>query len=203
MIASRFAQHRIFFTRTALVLAVLPLLFSSSFWDPLSRLFSESLFALGVALAGVGVIGRVWCFSYISGRKQSQLITQGPYSLMRNPLYFFTMIGAVGIAFTSEMLLPPLVVMTLFAVSYPSVIRQEERALRRVHGAAFDRYCETTPRFWPSFSNYDEPDEVLLNPRAFRRGLQDVIWFIVACGTFEILEGLHESGLLPVFLQVP
>ncbi len=197
-----FAQHRITLTRTALVLLVLPLFFCSSAWEPFSHLLSESLFAVGIALAGVGVIGRIWCFSYISGRKQTELVTQGPYSLTRNPLYLFSMVAVVGVAFTSETLLLPLLVFIVFLLSYPAVIRREEGDLLRVHGAAFTRYCETTRRFWPRFSHYREPVELLLNPRAFRRGLQDVIWFIVACGIFEIIEGLQESGLIPVYVHL-
>jgi protein-S-isoprenylcysteine O-methyltransferase Ste14 len=180
----------------------LPLLFCSSVWDHTSHLVSESLFAVGITLVGVGVIGRIWCFSYISGRKQIELVTAGPYSLMRNPLYFFTMVGAVGIAFTSETVALPAIMLLLFMLAYPAVIRQEERRLSELHGANFLQYCATTPRFWPRFTNYHEPAELLLNPRAFRRGLQDVIWFIVACGVFEILDGLHESGLVPVILHL-
>jgi protein-S-isoprenylcysteine O-methyltransferase Ste14 len=197
-----FARHRIVFTRILLILSVLPLLFCSSVWDHASHLVSESLFAVGIILVGVGVIGRIWCFSYISGRKQIELVTAGPYSLMRNPLYFFTMLGAVGIAFTSETIALPAIVLLLFLLAYPAVIRQEEHRLSELHGANFSQYCTTTPRFWPRFTNYHEPAELLLNPRAFRRGLQDVIWFIVACGVFEILEGLHESGLVPVILHL-
>ncbi|MBC2593033.1 isoprenylcysteine carboxylmethyltransferase family protein [Ruficoccus amylovorans] len=202
MKASLFARRRILVTRFALILCVSPLLFCSSAWDALSHVFSESLFALGIALVGVGVIGRVWCFSYISGRKQAELVTEGPYSLTRNPLYLFTLIAAVGIGFTSETLFVPLAVLALFALSYPAVIRQEERALEEIHGANFARYRESTPRFWPSFGLYSEPQEIQLNPRVFRRGLQDVVWFIVACGTFEIIEGLQEAGMVPVFMHL-
>jgi protein-S-isoprenylcysteine O-methyltransferase Ste14 len=44
-------------------------------------------------LAAMIASHRLWCSLYISGYKNSQLITSGPYSLCRNPLYFFSFVG--------------------------------------------------------------------------------------------------------------
>src|SRR3979409_629170 len=51
----------------------------------------------GRALIVVCILGRTWCSLYIGGRKTSRLVTAGPYSVSRNPLYVFSVIGAVGI----------------------------------------------------------------------------------------------------------
>ncbi|MGO7726914.1 hypothetical protein ACC713_12320 [Rhizobium johnstonii] len=52
---------------------------------------SESLFLtllaqFGTLLIAFGIIGRIWSTIYIGGRKNSALVTQGPYSITRNPL---------------------------------------------------------------------------------------------------------------------
>ena len=44
------------------------------------------------------IFGRTWCSLYIAGRKKQELVMgMALYSLMRNSLYVFTMVGAVGI----------------------------------------------------------------------------------------------------------
>ena len=37
-----------------------------------------------------------WSSLYIAGRKGRELVTVGPYSTCRNPLYFFSIVGAAG-----------------------------------------------------------------------------------------------------------
>ena len=34
---------------------------------------------------------------YVGGRKNAELVTTGPYSMMRNPLYFFSLLGVAGV----------------------------------------------------------------------------------------------------------
>ncbi len=40
-----------------------------------------------IVMAGVG---RIWSSAYISGFKNGKVVKDGAYSLMRNPLYFFS-----------------------------------------------------------------------------------------------------------------
>jgi len=54
------------------------------------EIFGSCLFFAGTLLAGVAVTGRAWSLMYISGKKNASLVTVGPYSLCRNPLYFFS-----------------------------------------------------------------------------------------------------------------
>ena len=56
---------------------------------------------LGVALALLCTCGRVYSTAFIGGAKNQQLVTWGPYSLCRNPLYFFSLCGAAGIGLMS------------------------------------------------------------------------------------------------------
>ena len=52
--------------------------------------FHEYVEAVGLCLIAMGVIGRMWCTLYIGGRKSSEIIAQGPYSVSRNPGSGFT-----------------------------------------------------------------------------------------------------------------
>jgi protein-S-isoprenylcysteine O-methyltransferase Ste14 len=72
------------------------------------------LSSIGLALAGIASLGRLWCSLYIAGYKTEELITEGPYSIYRNFLYFFSFLGAIGVGFASESLLIPLIIPILF-----------------------------------------------------------------------------------------
>src|SRR5690242_2552426 len=68
------------------------------FWDTTFEVISFLLLL-------VGAIGRVWVAAYISGRKTVELVTDGPYSITRNPLYFFSFIAYVGAGLAFEKVL--------------------------------------------------------------------------------------------------
>ena len=76
------------------------------------------------------MVGRIWCLTYSSGYKSSELVTQGPYSVSRNPLYFFSFIGLIGIGLATETFTLTLFLIAFFALVYPAVIAGEEEFLR-------------------------------------------------------------------------
>lgn len=57
----------------------------------------ESVEDFGRVLIAICILGRCWCTLYIGGRKGETLVSVGPYSLCRNPLYFFSFVGAAGV----------------------------------------------------------------------------------------------------------
>lgn len=158
---------------------------------------------LGLLLVTTAVVGRLWCSLYISGYKNENLITLGPYSLCRNPLYFFSLLGFVGLGFATGCASIGLVMLVVFLVAYPAVINNEERFLREHFGETFDAYCQQTPRLWPRFDRFAEPESYTVNPRLFRRTMLDVVWFVLF---FVLLQGiamLHQYGWLPTLWRLP
>ena len=162
-----------------------------------------SLLVLGYALTGVGVIGRVWCLSYIAGHKTKDLITAGPYSLCRNPLYFFSVVGAIGVGLGSSSLTFPLLVLLGFVAYYPAMLKAEANTLAEHHGDAYQAYRQTTPALVPSLRHFHESDERLIHSFAFRRGLFDTFWFFASLGLMHVFAELHHSGLLPIWYTLP
>jgi uncharacterized membrane protein len=160
------------------------------------------IFPLGIFLAAIGAVGRLWCSVFISGYKTNTLITSGPYAMCRNPLYFFSLIGVVGVALVTETLSLPLVLFAGFVFYYPSVVLGEERRLASLHGQAFEEYCRRTPRFFPSLAALTEPEEYTVRPAIIRKSFIDAIWFVWGVAIIELIKALHDTGVLPVYLTL-
>lgn len=196
-----FATHRLLVSRIFAILFFLTVLAAESAHE--GNLLSTLLFLVGLALVGVATVGRLWCSLYISGHKNTELITAGPYSLSRNPLYFFSFLGFAGIGFASETVTLGIVLALAMLAGYPAVIRQEEDVLRERFGAQFEAYCARVPRFLPRLSGYVEPLTYTVNPRLFRRTMFDVVWFIWFVGILELVEALHEYHYVKPLIHLP
>lgn len=160
------------------------------------------LFLIGCVLVSTAVIGRLWCSQYISAYKTRHLVTSGPYSLSRNPLYVFSSIGAVGLGFATETLTIPFVLALMFAVFYPKVIRDEETKLAELHGEPFKAYMASVPRFWPRNFKLVEPEEYIVSPVKFRHALLDAIWFMWLLGIIQMAEALRHGDILPTLFKL-
>ncbi|MBA3030788.1 MAG: isoprenylcysteine carboxylmethyltransferase family protein [Desulfobacteraceae bacterium] len=196
-----FATRRIFISRLIGVCSLILLLFTQtrlqgSVWA--GKLMEN----LGLLLIVLAVLGRIWASFYICGYKNRQVIDQGPYSMVRNPLYIFSFLGVMGIAVSSGNLLFTGLIITLFLFYYPMVIVNEERRLKEFLGEAFTSYAETTPRFIPKPSNYRQPETYPVNVATFSRSFLDGVWFFLGYIGIDLIKAGHEAGILPVFLNI-
>lgn len=123
---------------------------------------SASSIAVGLPLAIAGELVRCWAVGYagVTTRHDSvtaaKLVTAGPYSYVRNPLYLGNFITAAGfaIAFTgrnSRFARGMLVTGSLAAMAalYAGIVPHEETFLRSQFGEEFERYCKRVPRIVP------------------------------------------------------
>lgn len=195
------SSHRILVSRSFGVLFFAVVLTMESLHE--GSLVSTTLFLIGLFLVAIATVGRLWCSLYISGYKDSQLITTGPYSICRNPLYFFSFLGFAGIGFATETLTLGMALGLLFLMGYPAVVQREEEVLRARFGAEFETYCARTPRFVPNLARFNEPETYLVNPRLFRRTMVDVVWFVWFVGIIEFVEALHEYHYFEPLLHLP
>jgi protein-S-isoprenylcysteine O-methyltransferase Ste14 len=160
------------------------------------------LLLIGCVFVSTAAIGRLWCSQYICAYKTKHLVTSGPYSLSRNPLYVFSSIGAVGLGFATETLTIPFVLALLFAVFYPKVIRDEETKLAELHGEPFKAYMASVPRFWPRNFKIVEPEEYMVSPVKFRHALLDAIWFVWILGIIQMAAALRNANILPTLYKL-
>lgn len=191
----RIEHLRVPLTGIAAIIAFLSYCFTVGYWEDTHQEFTEILFALGLFFVAIASLGRMWCSLYIAGYKDEKLITYGPYSLCRNPLYFFSMLGVAGVGLATETLTFPIIFLALFAVYYPLVIKSEELRLEAAFQDSFRDYKNKVPAFFPKFSNFEEPEQYVVNPKIYRRHIVSALWFIWIVGILEIIEGLKEIGV--------
>jgi len=195
-------KFRIHFSRIFAGFLFALIIFSSSLWENKAPLITAVLFFAGIVLAAIASLGRLWCSVYIAGYKTNHLVTQGPYSMCRNPLYFFSLLGALGVGFASETLLIPLLILVAFVLYYPSVIKSEEANLMRLHKSEFEIYLKKIPCFFPKISLLNEPAEYTVKPKKFKIQIFDALWFVWLIGIIEIIEELHNLGFLLTIIKI-
>lgn len=158
---------------------------------------------IGLVLILVGILGRTWCTLYIGGHKKRELVTKGPYSLVRNPLYTFTLVGTLGIGAQSGSFLIALLLAASALAVFSAVVREEERFLASTFPDAFAAYAAKVPRFLPRFSLWQDADELLVKPQLVRRTFLDASLFLLAVPLMDLLDWAHEGGWLPVLFNLP
>jgi protein-S-isoprenylcysteine O-methyltransferase Ste14 len=178
------------------------ILFSGSMWDVRFPLLTVLLSVVGIFFAAAASLGRVWCSLYIGGYKTERLITVGPYSMCRNPLYFFSLLGGIGVGLASETFTIPLMILCGFCLHYPFVILSEQRHLLNIHGKDYETYLRTTPAFFPKPSLLKEPTEYVVKTRVFRRRMLGALYFVWLVGVIELIEEFHDLKLLSIFFRL-
>ncbi len=156
----------------------------------------------GIMLILAGIGGRMWSTLYIGGRKSAEVVDTGPYSVMRNPLYFFSAIAAAGAGAQvgSYTLTAGFAVLCWLAFSI--VIRREEAYLSSKMGVAYQDYLSRVPRFFPNPSLYRDQNEVTFRPMLLRQTLMDGLVFFISIPLFEFIEIGQKSGFIPVVVRV-
>jgi protein-S-isoprenylcysteine O-methyltransferase Ste14 len=101
-----------------------------------------------LAVQAVRDLGKQWTYRarVIEGH---ELVTLGPYSLVRNPIYLgmFGAILSVGLAFSRWW--TSLAAVVVFLIGNRIRIQAEEKLLRETFGAQFDDYARRVPAFFP------------------------------------------------------
>jgi protein-S-isoprenylcysteine O-methyltransferase Ste14 len=152
----------------------------------------------GLLLILVCILGRTWCALYIGGQKQRELVTKGPYSVVRNPLYLFTLFGALS----GSLVMAGLCAGFATAV-FLSVVRQEEQFLLATFPREFPAYAARVPRLLPRLSQWQDADRLIVLPRLVHRTFLDASLFLMAVPLIGIKALLRDLHWLPALLHLP
>jgi protein-S-isoprenylcysteine O-methyltransferase Ste14 len=200
--APRLLKERQLHSRIFAVALVLTLLVAEP-WLPADGLLRQSMLWLGYVLIVAGALGRVYCSVYIGGRKNETVMRDGPFSVVRNPLYVFSFLATVGIGLQSGMVLILVVLIAAFLFYYPHVVAKEEAFLAHRFGDSYAAYMREVPRWLPNLKLWREPEEIAVRPKFVRRTLMDATIFFLPMLGFALLSALHADGILPVWLTLP
>ncbi|MCK6418033.1 MAG: isoprenylcysteine carboxylmethyltransferase family protein [Alphaproteobacteria bacterium] len=196
--AKNLNKSRILASKAALISTLLIVLFSRQYWQDDSA-YHEVLELVGNFLIAICAMGRVYATAFLGGFKNDRLVTHGIYSLMRNPLYFFSLIGITGVALVSNHLVVMIGLPMFFLLIYLQLIAREESFLLEKFGAAFTDYMQRVPALWPRFSNYNAPQTTELTPRFLNKAFADAVWWLAALPVIELVEYLQTAGWVPTF----
>jgi protein-S-isoprenylcysteine O-methyltransferase Ste14 len=191
-------KRRIGTLRLFFALALVPVIFGVPALQnsPAASALMRSLGSLCITTA---VLGRFWAILYLGGRKNAQIMQEGPYSICRHPLYLFSTIGAAGFG----LLLDSLTLTVVFGLGAFAILsltaRREEAYLRATFGAAYDDYAARVPRILPWPWLFHAGPGVELNLYALRRNLADALVFIAAFPVAETIRLMHQAGLATGF----
>jgi len=157
----------------------------------------------GLVLIFICILGRTWSSFYIGGRKIVELVTKGPYSIMRNPLYVFSAIGAAGIGAQLGSVILALIFACVVFWVFSIVAQHEERLLLRRYRQSYVAYLRRVPRFVPDLSLWqDEPTLTIRQSRVFVT-FGDALLFLLAVPLARLCEYLQSTGVLPVLALLP
>lgn len=158
---------------------------------------------IGIVLIVICILGRTWASLYISGRKIDQLVTTGPYSMSRNPLYFFSILGAAGAGAQVGSVVLALVCGLLAFIVFFVVVLQEEQLLLRKYARRYRSYVAKVPRFVPKPSLWSDERTLTITPPRVLMTFADALVFLLAVPLAEGFEYLQEIGAIPVRLILP
>ena len=104
---------------------------------PADGLAHQSIRWIGIALMIACIGGRSWSRLYLGWHKTRRVVRVGPYSVCRNPLYDFSILGAIGAAAqTGSITIALLAGGIVWLVLYLVTLREEE-TLAKIHGEEY------------------------------------------------------------------
>ncbi|MDR5653440.1 methyltransferase family protein [Ruixingdingia sedimenti] len=189
---------RIAALRIAFLIALPFVIFSKSVWMETHWIF-EMMEVAGIALIIVAVLGRFWSILYIGSRKNKVVMQDGPYSMVRHPLYLFSTIGVAGFGLMLGSVVLTVVLTGLIFAILSITAAKEEAFLRAEFGDAYGDYAARVPRILPNPALFRTEESVTFNVRTLRVNLQDALVFLALIPLADAFEMIKGYGLIPTF----
>ena len=157
---------------------------------------------IGYIIVILGLWIRMWATLYIGQRKSKQLITEGPYSICRNPLYWGTFLIAFGAGLCFESIPLAIFALVVMVPVHILVAKAEEKHLEEIFGEEYEKYKHTIPAFMPSLKHYQKRSDITVSTRAMRRVAIETAFVLLLPEIEDIVELLQGHGVIPVLWRL-
>ena len=121
---------------------------------------------VGTLFIAGGEFLRIWAVGYAGASTRARtlgaardLVTTGPYSYVRNPLYLGNFLLSFGVCLLSNVYWLVAVLVIGYFCQYLPIIALEETYLLESCGSIYQAYREQVPRFLPQFRPYLHPSD--------------------------------------------
>ena len=109
-------------------------------------------FSAGAAFIGLGTVVRLYASGFIV--KNKELATNGPYALVRHPLYTGNLLILFGFSLAAGLWWVWLISVAFVWFYYPTAIEYEDRKLHAIFGERWLNWRDTTPALLPAWRNW-------------------------------------------------
>lgn len=120
--------------------------------------------AIGVTFIVAGESLRIWAVGYAGASTRARtlgaardLVTTGPYSYVRNPLYLGNFLLSFGVCLVANVYWLVVILIVGYFCQYLPIIALEESYLLESCGQVYQTYREQVHRFVPRFHPYPNP----------------------------------------------
>ena len=115
-------------------------------------------FWYGLPVVVLGELIQMWATSHL--HKDKKFTISGPYSHVRNPMYFGRFFVGLGIFIMTWSASPFILIgyVVLYAIYGPLRVRREERRLREIFAPHYQDYCTEIRRWIPRIKPYSKSE---------------------------------------------
>jgi len=159
-------------------------------------------YGIGLFVVLLGEVIRTWAAGYLV--KDELLVKDGPYRLVRNPLYLGSFLIGLGAVIIGHSLLLLFAFILLFLGAYLPTIFREEKFLAQKFTADYSDYQKTVPSFFP-FKLYPHllsfPSELKFSWQRVKKNREFYTWIVLFL--ILIILGLKILNYTPTYLLPP
>ena len=152
----------------------------------------------GGIIIGLSVLIRTLSSVYVAGYKNRQLITQGPYSLSRNPLYVAWLVGAFGMGLVVGSPILAIALAAAIFVIYTKAILLEEKRLSAQFPSTWQEYVANTPRWLGKSSNSNWQPASPARPKLVGYAFLEGSSMLVVYPLHQSFMVMQDAAILPV-----
>lgn len=156
----------------------------------------------GVCIIALGEFLRLWGVAIAGSETRTTgpvggtfLITTGPFSYVRNPLYLGNMLLYFGVGIMANLPFFALGALAYFLFQYSLIVSLEEEYLHKTFGEDFKQYCAAVPRFFPAMRKYADGKNIQpelqwrRGMRSEKRTLQAILVVSILLGVLMFVRG--------------